>query len=223
MVHQHFDLIGPVTVFENVVLGAEPTRGPLLDRKKARVEVAALAERSGLAIDPGQIVETLSVAGQQRVEILKALYRGARLLILDEPTAVLSPAEARDLWAIVETLSSQGRSVRLHHAQTRRSGGPRRSRQRPAARQAHRAGNRHRGNDFERAGPRDGRRRKSTRFRGAAGKTGSFPRDIHRAEREGPDGAREPGRGRRAGRDPRRLPRRDRGAGGRRRQRADRG
>lgn len=111
MVHQHFDLIGPFTVTENVVLGAEPSRGALLDRETALKQVAYLADRSGLGISPTLPVETLSVAGQQRVEILKALYRDARVLILDEPTAVLSPIEARELWAIVERLASEGRSV----------------------------------------------------------------------------------------------------------------
>ena len=111
MVHQHFDLIGPFTVAENVVLGAEPRRGALLDRETALQQVAQLAERSGLGISPTLPVETLSVAGQQRVEILKALYRDARVLILDEPTAVLSPTEARELWTIVERLAGEGRSI----------------------------------------------------------------------------------------------------------------
>ncbi len=112
MVHQHFDLIGPFTVWENVVLGAEPTAsGGRLDRAQARAQVAALAERSQLKIDPDARVETLSVAGQQRTEILKALWRDARVLILDEPTAVLAPSEARELWATVERLSDEGRSI----------------------------------------------------------------------------------------------------------------
>ena len=111
MVHQHFDLIGPFTVAENVVLGAEPRRGILLDRATASKQVTYLAERSGLGISPSARVEDLSVAGQQRVEILKALYRDARVLILDEPTAVLSPPEAKELWAIVERLAGEGRSV----------------------------------------------------------------------------------------------------------------
>ncbi len=112
MVHQHFDLIGPFTVWENVVLGAEPTAsGGRLDRAQARAQVAALAERSQLKIDPDARVESLSVAGQQRTEILKALWRDARVLILDEPTAVLAPSEARELWATVERLSGEGRSI----------------------------------------------------------------------------------------------------------------
>jgi simple sugar transport system ATP-binding protein len=112
MVHQHFDLIGAFTVWENVVLGAEP-RSSLggLDRGGARERVAALAERSGLALDVDARVAGLSVAAQQRTEILKALWRNARVLILDEPTAVLSPPEARELFAIVERLAGEGRSI----------------------------------------------------------------------------------------------------------------
>jgi simple sugar transport system ATP-binding protein len=111
MVHQHFELIPPFTVAENVVLGAETTRGPLLDRKQAEEQVRALAAESGLPIDPAARVEDLSVASQQRVEILKALYRRARVLILDEPTAVLAPGEARDLWAATARLSAAGATV----------------------------------------------------------------------------------------------------------------
>ena len=111
MVHQHFELIPPFTVAENVVLGAEPARGALLDDRAAEAAVRALAAESGLPIDPAARVESLSVAAQQRVEILKALYRRARVLILDEPTAVLAPSEARDLWAATERLSRAGTTV----------------------------------------------------------------------------------------------------------------
>lgn len=112
MVHQHFDLVSPFTVWENVVLGAEP-RTPFgaLDSGSARERVARLADESRLDIDPDARVETLSVAAQQRTEILKALWRDAKVLILDEPTAVLAPAEARELWAITERLASAGRSL----------------------------------------------------------------------------------------------------------------
>jgi len=111
MVHQHFELIGPFTVAENVVLGAEPTTGLALDRRRAEAEVARLAEEIGLPIDPAARVESLSVAARQRVEILKALYRRARVLILDEPTAVLAPSEAGDLWAATARLSSAGTTI----------------------------------------------------------------------------------------------------------------
>jgi general nucleoside transport system ATP-binding protein len=111
MVQQHFDLIGPFTVAENIVLGSEPKNKLRFDRKRAEAEVALLAEKSHLAIDPAARIETLSVAAQQRVEILKALYRNAKILILDEPTATLAPSEARDLWAAVHRLSSIGTTV----------------------------------------------------------------------------------------------------------------
>jgi len=111
MVHQHFELIAPFTVAENVVLGAEPGSALLLDRRGAEAAVAALAKESGLPIDPAARVETLSVAAQQRVEILKALYRRARVVILDEPTAVLAPSEARDLWAATERMARAGSTV----------------------------------------------------------------------------------------------------------------
>ncbi|MBC8104845.1 MAG: ABC transporter ATP-binding protein [Cytophagales bacterium] len=111
MVQQHFDLIGPLTVAENITLGSEVVSGPFLDRAAAEAAVGRLADDSGLAINPAARVETLSVASQQRVEILKALYRKARLVILDEPTAVLAPSEARDLWEATERLASEGRTV----------------------------------------------------------------------------------------------------------------
>lgn len=111
MVQQHFDLIAPFTVTENITLGTEPLRGGFLDNRAARAAVVALSEQSGLAVPPDARIETLSVATQQRVEILKALYRRARVLILDEPTAVLSPQEARDLWAATRRLTRQGVTV----------------------------------------------------------------------------------------------------------------
>ena len=110
MVHQHFELIPSFTVAENIVLGAEPGGG-VLDRRAAEATVVKLAEESGLPVDPSARVEDLSVAAQQRVEILKALYRRARVLILDEPTAVLAPSEARDLWAATARLSEEGSTV----------------------------------------------------------------------------------------------------------------
>jgi len=112
MVHQHFLLVPPLTVAENVVLGAEPG-GLALDRRGAERRVAELAERYGLAVDPRARVDDLSVGVQQRVEILKALYRDARILVLDEPTAVLTPQEAHDLFSTLRTFVDQGLSVIL--------------------------------------------------------------------------------------------------------------
>jgi simple sugar transport system ATP-binding protein len=112
MVHQHFMLVPVFTVVENIMLGVEPT-GPLgvLDRDAARRRLVELADDYGLHVDPDAIVEELSVGAQQRVEILKALYRSADLLILDEPTAVLTPGETKDLFRIIETLKADGRSI----------------------------------------------------------------------------------------------------------------
>jgi simple sugar transport system ATP-binding protein len=112
MVHQHFMLVPVFTVAENVMLGVEPT-GALgrLDRAQARQRVAELSERYRLDVDPDATVEELPVGVQQRVEILKALYRDARCLILDEPTAVLTPLEIDELIGIVRQLADAGRSV----------------------------------------------------------------------------------------------------------------
>ncbi|MDY0088591.1 MAG: ABC transporter ATP-binding protein [Coriobacteriia bacterium] len=111
MVHQHFMLIEPLTVTENIVLGTEPTRAGVIDFKKAREDVREISSRYGLAIDPDAVVRDLPVGMQQRVEILKALYRGARVLILDEPTAVLTPQEVHELFAVVRSLVAEGLSV----------------------------------------------------------------------------------------------------------------
>ena len=117
VVHQHFMLVGPLRVWENVVLGSEPRhRGlfgalGLIDRSAARAQVAEAAEKSGLQLDVDAPVETIGVAQQQRVEIVKQLWRGARVLILDEPTAVLSPKEADELVATARALARSGRSV----------------------------------------------------------------------------------------------------------------
>jgi simple sugar transport system ATP-binding protein len=111
MVHQHFKLVPVFTVAENVMLGVERSRFGMLDRRAAVAEVRALSERYRLEVDPDAIVEDLPVGIQQRVEILKALYRDARCLILDEPTAVLTPTEIGELLAIIETLKADGRSI----------------------------------------------------------------------------------------------------------------
>ena len=112
MVHQHFMLVPVFTVAENVVLGVEPTRPlGLLDRRRARREVLDLSKRYGLAVDPDAYVEHLPVGIQQRVEIVKALLREASVLILDEPTAVLTPSETEELFRIMRDLKESGRSI----------------------------------------------------------------------------------------------------------------
>src|SRR5712691_1450907 len=112
MVHQHFMLIPVMTVAENIVLAEEPTRAHLLlDFAEAAKRVRDLSERFGLTVDPDALIEDITVAQQQRVEILKALYRGAQILILDEPTSVLTPQEARELFAIIHGLREQGKSI----------------------------------------------------------------------------------------------------------------
>jgi ABC-type uncharacterized transport system ATPase subunit len=112
MVHQHFMLIPVMTVAENIVLASEPRHaGVLLDYDAARKRVREISERYGLAVDSDARVERITVGQQQRVEILKALYRGAEILILDEPTAVLTPQEAQELFDIIRSLKSQGKSI----------------------------------------------------------------------------------------------------------------
>ena len=113
MVHQHFMLVPPLTVTENVMLGAEITKGVQLDRGRAQREVEALAERTGLRVPAQQRVAELTVGEAQRVEILKTLYRGARVLILDEPTAVLSPPEVNELWRVLRRLRDEGGTIVL--------------------------------------------------------------------------------------------------------------
>jgi len=112
MVHQHFMLVPVFTVAENVTLGIEETRpSGLLDRRKTRQDVRELSRRYGLDVDPDALVENLPVGTQQRVEIIKALVRNAKVLILDEPTSVLTPTETEDLFRIVRELKAGGTSV----------------------------------------------------------------------------------------------------------------
>jgi ABC-type uncharacterized transport system ATPase subunit len=111
MVHQHFMLIPVMTVAENIVLHTEPHNGPFLDIEEAEERVRKISQQFGLAVRPEARVESISVGMQQRVEILKALYRGAEILILDEPTAVLTPQEAQELFEILESLKAEGKSI----------------------------------------------------------------------------------------------------------------
>ena len=104
-------LVQPFTVTENIVLGTEPTKGVSLDMATARKNVVEISERYGLSIDPDAKIEDISVGMQQRVEILKALYRGADILILDEPTSSLTPQEIVELIAIMHNLVKDGKSI----------------------------------------------------------------------------------------------------------------
>jgi len=112
MVHQHFMLVPVLTVAENILLGEETMANPVfLDRKKARSQIVDLGLRFGFEIDPDARVGSLSVGAQQRVEILKALYRRAKILVLDEPTAVLTPQETEEIFAVLRRLAEQGHSI----------------------------------------------------------------------------------------------------------------
>jgi ABC-type uncharacterized transport system ATPase subunit len=111
MVHQHFMLVPVMTVTENIVLGEEPRRGALLDVREGARRVKELSDRYGLAVDPDAVIEQVSVGMQQRVEILKTLYRDARILILDEPTAVLTAQESHELFEVLRALKADGVSI----------------------------------------------------------------------------------------------------------------
>ncbi|AXM87825.1 ABC transporter ATP-binding protein [Anoxybacillus ayderensis] len=113
MVHQHFMLVDTFTVTENIILGSEPTKGGQIDIERAEKEVRELSERYGLAVDPKAKIADISVGMQQRVEILKTLYRGADILIFDEPTAVLTPQEIQELIQIMKALVREGKSIIL--------------------------------------------------------------------------------------------------------------
>ncbi|HYE83489.1 MAG TPA: ABC transporter ATP-binding protein [Clostridia bacterium] len=113
MVHQHFMLVQPFTVAENIILGKEPKKGTTLDIEKAIKDVEEISRKYELKVDAKAVVQDISVGMQQRVEILKTLYRGAEILILDEPTAVLTPQEIEELGVILKSLVSQGKSIIL--------------------------------------------------------------------------------------------------------------
>ncbi|KTR59512.1 heme ABC transporter ATP-binding protein [Exiguobacterium indicum] len=113
MVHQHFMLVQNFTVTENIILGAEPRAGIKIDRETAREKVRQISEQYGLAVDPDAKIEDISVGMQQRVEILKTLYRGADILIFDEPSAVLTPQEIKELIQIMNRLIAEGKSIIL--------------------------------------------------------------------------------------------------------------
>ncbi|MDR0272394.1 MAG: ABC transporter ATP-binding protein [Clostridiales bacterium] len=113
MVHQHFMLVGKLTVAQNVILGAEKTTLGFFNSKKIRNEILEISEKFGLRVEPDKKIENISVGMQQRVEILKVLYRGADILIFDEPTAVLTPQEISELTAIIKNLADSGKTVIL--------------------------------------------------------------------------------------------------------------
>lgn len=113
MVHQHFMLVEAFTVAENIILGNETTKAGVLDLKQASQEIKELSEKYGLAVDPSAKISDITVGAQQRVEILKTLYRGADILIFDEPTAVLTPSEIGELLNILKNLASEGKSIIL--------------------------------------------------------------------------------------------------------------
>lgn len=113
MVHQHFMLVDAFTVTENIILGTEPSTGGVINRKQAQKEIQELSDRYGLAVDPTAKVSDISVGMQQRAEILKILYRGAKVLIFDEPTAVLTPQEIDELIEIMKGLVAEGKSIIL--------------------------------------------------------------------------------------------------------------
>jgi simple sugar transport system ATP-binding protein len=107
MVHQHFKLVDVFTVLDNIILGVEPVKNGFLYKKEAREKVMRLSEKYGLRIDPDAKVEDISVGMQQRVEILKMLYRGNEILIFDEPTAVLTPQEIKELMATMRSFTAE--------------------------------------------------------------------------------------------------------------------
>jgi general nucleoside transport system ATP-binding protein len=111
MVHQHFMLVEIFSVLDNIILGVEPNRAGVLKRNEARVKICELSNRYGLSVEPGALIEDISVGMQQRVEILKMLYRDNEILIFDEPTAVLTPQEIKELMGIMRGLAAEGKSI----------------------------------------------------------------------------------------------------------------
>src|SRR5690606_1759687 len=111
MVHQHFKLVEVFTVLENIILGVEPISRGFLDKSQARNKIIELSERYGLKVNPDALIEDISVGMQQRVEIIKMLYRENEILIFDEPTAVLTPQEIKDLLEIMRGLAEEGKSI----------------------------------------------------------------------------------------------------------------
>jgi len=113
MVHQHFMLVGKLTVAQNIILGAERTMAGFINMKKTCAEILEISEKYGLHVEPEKKIDDISVGMQQRIEILKVLYRGANLLIFDEPTAVLTPQETTELMGIIRSLADSGKSIIL--------------------------------------------------------------------------------------------------------------
>ncbi len=113
MVHQHFMLVKPMTVTENIMLGMKSEKAPLLDKNRVREDILKLSKKYGFKINPDERIQDISVGSQQRVEILTAIYRGSKVLILDEPTAVLTPSEVEELFEILTQLKKEGQSVIL--------------------------------------------------------------------------------------------------------------
>ncbi|MBL8156971.1 MAG: ATP-binding cassette domain-containing protein, partial [Anaerolineae bacterium] len=111
MVHQHFQLVPVLSVTDNIMLGNEAVSGPFLNRRAARARIMEISQQYGLEVDPDAMVQDLSVGVQQRVEIIKALYRKCDILILDEPSAVLTPQETEGLFGIMRTLIARGVSI----------------------------------------------------------------------------------------------------------------
>ena len=109
--HQHFKLVDNFTVTENIILGCEPKKGLVVDIKTAAKRIEELSKQYGLNVDPYAKIEDISVGMQQRVEILKMLYRDANVLIFDEPTAVLTPSEIEELLSIIKGMTKEGKSV----------------------------------------------------------------------------------------------------------------
>ncbi|MDP4134069.1 MAG: ATP-binding cassette domain-containing protein, partial [Bacillota bacterium] len=111
MVHQHFKLVEVFTVLDNIILGVEPNKAGFLRKQEAREKIMALSEKYGLKVDPDAKIEDISVGMQQRVEILKMLYRDNEILIFDEPTAVLTPQEIEELMQIMRNFTKEGKSI----------------------------------------------------------------------------------------------------------------